>query len=1067
MRPVSVSQLWRFFLVPLCLILLPLPASSKDLQLPSEFRFHEGDSIGWRDRLYDDRSWSTVAVPGKVKLSKTNVTGRYWYRVHFEVPETVAARSAIFLGKIGDIDEVYLNGKLLGYTGRFYPGGSAPLHRVRVYQIPEGWLEPGTTNTLAIRAQNIWNLHVGLYQGQPIIGDYETLQEKASFDYFFTSGLSMLLAFFSIVMGIYHLFLYIRLPFKRLNLLYFFFALTSGLFMLSLGLKTVEWFSNPSFVVRFHALAGIVTIALLHAFILGTTRKKVSAFDYVLFAANGLFLVAMLVPRDHGTIYAIFNAWYLLALVLLVYLSVITIQVTRRSRNDLRLLAVAIVFGLCTAFSDVLYGLGLINFVQVSSIGFFAFNLGIMFSLAHDFTGAYLNVEQKVAARTKDLSVANEQLRALEKMKAKFFANVSHDFKTPIAIAFANIEQAKNGLGRHEQQPLTAAETALNRLQGMVADLLDLTRAESGTLKPRWSRAYLGEAIEMWSKPYELLCSKKGLYLNVRNLLKGVRVPFDPEKLERAFANLVSNAIKFTDEGGVSISIRGDEAQVFIEVADTGPGVKKEEREIIFDRFVQGFNTTLKDHGGSGIGLSFVREVVSLHNGRIWVEGEEGKGSQFTIALPLDQDVEITGEYEVSEKEIRVVAPKGSIEMPYPRTEPESLDANKPTILSIEDNSEIAQILLGALEPVYNVYCAKNGRVGLDLLSQTTVDCILCDVMMPEMDGTEFLQALRATPALQMVPVIMVTSKGEDDDVILHLGLGAQDYVTKPFKRNVLLARVGSQVETLRLRNRLLAADKMVTLGLLTAGIAHEIKNPLSAALNNITGAKAIIGKSAAITSDDSTAAAEAKEYLKKKTDMLNQAFDIAVRATERIRTLVKAMGNYSTGSKQRIEISLSEAIDEALELVEHKRKVAQVVVSRTEDRSLKILGYASLNQVFVNLFANAIEAIEGEGGEIHVKTLASSEGKIRIEIQDTGTGIAPEHLGKIFDPFMTTKPPGQGTGLGLFVTKNVVEIQHGGKISTASQRQKGTTFVIELPKEAPEGISGAATFHGVETAFD
>ncbi|MFH1017885.1 MAG: sensor histidine kinase [Pseudomonadota bacterium] len=911
----------------------------------------------------------------------------------------------------------------------------------------------------------MWGLHRGLYEGAPGFGNYEVLEHRAALNYFFTSTLSLLFAFFTIFMGIYHLFLYWRLPSKRLNLLYCFFALASSYFMLSLGFKTIEWFSDLSLIMRLHALSAIITLFLLHAYTLSTTHRPAQKADKALAAANFAFLVAVLIPRTHHVIFLVFNAWYPLVVIGLIYLSVLVVQAKRHGRRDLTLLAVSMFVMLGTALSDIFYGLGLLPFVQISSVGFFALNLGIMFALAHDFTGAYLNVEEKVEVRTRELAVANDQLRALDKMKEKFFANVSHDFKTPLAVAFAHIEQVKEAVQGSAFEGLAAAERSLNKLQGMVGELLDTMRAESGQFKLKWETGRPGEILQLWLEPYHTLCAHKGLEFVIQNEVdRSVKVPMDIGQMERVLANLISNAIKFTSQGSVTVRAISDAANLRFEVIDTGPGISKQDREKIFDRYYQGFNTSLRDHGGSGIGLSFVKEVVELHHGCVWVEPADGIGSKFIVTLPVSQDVEITGEYKAVGERPRVESLRSDSDVPFPPSEPPRVDPHKASVLIVEDNAEIALTILNALREAFNVYFARHGQEALDLLEKTGMDGILTDLMMPVMDGTELLKRLRADPRFQGIPVVILSSKGEAEDVVSHLKLGAQDYVSKPFRKDVLLARLRAQIERRKLFERLLSADKMVTLGLLSSGISHEIRNPLGIAQSGVDGVEKL-----AAQFDDLLKAGENKDpkdvlaAFRERQERLTKFVQLSSRAMARIHRIVESMRGFASGSQQRVQIDIREALQEAITLVAGKAKKRRVEVSCDKGESLKILGYPTLNQVFVNLLDNAIDASPEGSGVVRVR-FSSWDGGARVAVEDNGSGIAPDILPHIFDPFVTTKPPEQGTGLGLFIVKRIVELQHGGKIRVKSKLGNGALFEIELLAEAPVmDIEGFKPFHGID----
>lgn len=1041
----SYRQL-SFMVFALCLIFTITGCNETVHQVfPETGRYQLGDHADWSAESFDDSSWPIVPLPGALPLPKTSQAQKYWIRIHLKNCPQDLSDPAIILGKIGDTDEVYFNGKFIGRTGRIDDDSHGAYHRLRVYRIPKEFLVNTKDVVLAVRGKKHFVLHGGIYSGPLGLGEFDELKRKENIDYFFVSELGLLLGFFSFMMGLYHLYLFIRLPQKRMNLWYFAFSVVSSLFILSLGWKFMEWIVNPRTVLLLHAYLGILSAPLLLVFFNAALHRKLSRGERGLIGLNLIFLPAVTLFPGYQEVFLGFNLWYPIGIGTIIYVGIATVRSVRQGRKDLIALAIASGVLLITALVDVFIGFGLWTAFQVSAIGFFALNVGIMISLAHDFTGAYLNIEEKVEARTQDLQIANEQLRSLEKMKERVFANISHDFKTPITVALGALDQLKQVAGEAGASMVSSGRRNLEGLLGMIGDLLDTVKSESGTLKMTWESAPIAQIVADWSQPCQFLCKQKGIeFRQVTQGLDALKVPIDVKKFHRVFDNLLSNAVKFTDRRKASdrsnrnpaiieVRLRVDESRVYLEVSDSGIGVPPEEHEKIFERFYQSSRTLLREFGGSGIGLSFAKEMVDLHNGRIAVDESPFGGSRFTVSLPLSQDVEITGEYQLTggepSRELR-----GSLDVAYPRARPEMIDPEKPTVLLVEDNPEVAQVIARVLEERFNLYFAPNGKDALKALETTRVDCIVSDIQMPQMSGTELLKELRSDARYQGVPVIMLTSLSEEEDVIAHLQMGAQDYVAKPFRKEILLTRVSVQTEALRLREHLLHSERLVAVGTLTAGICHEIRNPL----NNIGAVT--LRMSGELTPEKTT------EYA-----------DTISRNVDRADRIVKDLLSFSRKDEGvKAPVNLREMITRTKEYL-GAETLKGVKISIDLPEGLLVQAYPNeLQQVFLNILLNAVQAIPGEGS-IHIHSVRDQEA-IKVLVTDTGVGMPAEVQKQIFTPFFTTKDQGKGTGLGLYLAYSIM-LRHNGFIHVSGAPGKGTTVTLGFKLSHSKGeVSDVAT---------
>ena len=450
-------------------------------------------------------------------------------------------------------------------------------------------------------------------------------------------------------------------------------------------------------------------------------------------------------------------------------------------------------------------------------------------------------LEQTVAERTEEvreqrnqLEQQAERLRELDEAKSRFFANISHEFRTPLTLIRGPVTEVRDQLaeGRLEATSMAAGEAAdqldiarrnAERLQRLIDQILGLARLEAGTYDLAARPLAFGSAVERIVSRFAPLADQQGLSLHatVAPAPDDVApVYVDSEALENILGNLLSNAIKFTPEGGtVDVQVREGETDVEVAVRDTGPGIPDDQQEAIFERFARAERAIAGDQEGAGIGLAFAHDLVELHGGTIDVESAEGDGTTVTVRLPrgrdhlsddhVDHGAESSSPAAPEESDARSPAPlKRSSE--DQRTTAAPVDSSSADVhgtkrvLIVDDNADVRQYVASILASEYDVLEAADGAEGLRAAREQLPDIILADVMMPNVDGHAMTRALKDDPETEAIPVIMLTARAETSDEVTGLRLGADDYVTKPFDADVLRQRVGG-VLTLqqRLRRRL------------------------------------------------------------------------------------------------------------------------------------------------------------------------------------------------------------------------------------------------------------------------
>lgn len=399
------------------------------------------------------------------------------------------------------------------------------------------------------------------------------------------------------------------------------------------------------------------------------------------------------------------------------------------------------------------------------------------------------------------------RLRQLDEAKSRFFANVSHEFRTPLTLTLGPIEDLL--AGQHGSLPAEAhgslqlARRSAYRLLRLVNRLLDLAKLESGHMVLQASPGDLVAFLRETTAAFAPLAERRGLTLTFEADYEAIHAPFDADKLEEVVANLLSNSFKATEAGGrIAVRVTQTEGWVTLAVADTGTGIDAESLSVIFDRFRQG-RTALPGTVGTGIGLNLVQELVHLHGGEITVASTVGAGSTFTVRLPLGEGVPLPAPPETQPVHHALSGDGAPVPAGAQEPEPVTTGSDQPLVLVVDDHADIRAYVRQHLEPAYRVAEAPDGEAGLEQARHLLPDLIVSDVMMPRRDGYSLCRALKADPALDHVPLILLTAKASTESRLEGLDAEADDYLTKPFDARELLARVRNLIASRhRLRDR-------------------------------------------------------------------------------------------------------------------------------------------------------------------------------------------------------------------------------------------------------------------------
>lgn len=401
-------------------------------------------------------------------------------------------------------------------------------------------------------------------------------------------------------------------------------------------------------------------------------------------------------------------------------------------------------------------------------------------------------------------------LKEMDRLKTEFFANISHEFRTPITLTLGPLEQILKG--RHGDLPdavrnqVQVAERNQERLLGLVNQILDLSKLEAGRMQLNASPTPdINRFIEERIDRFRSFAEKRGieLKLSLSSEVVGVDLFIDKEKFEKLLLNLLSNAVKFTKKGHIEVSTEIHEGKFRLSITDTGIGIKPDQLPHIFDRFRQADGSESREYAGTGLGLALVKEITGLHGGDATVHSQYGKGSLFQVVLPLGRShldpstvVDIAEESystPTGQQKVIVIQEGGTDQEGTDRYNQETegtFDSAKPVILYVEDNPDLRSHIRNLLTPLYNVYLASDGQNGLINARKYQPDLILTDQMMPHMSGNTLLRLIRDDPKLCGIPVIFLTARAGKEARIESLDAGADDYLAKPFDESELLIRI-------------------------------------------------------------------------------------------------------------------------------------------------------------------------------------------------------------------------------------------------------------------------------------
>jgi signal transduction histidine kinase len=639
----------------------------------------------------------------------------------------------------------------------------------------------------------------------------------------------------------------------------------------------------------------------------------------------------------------------------------------------------------------------------------------------------------------------NDKLSQVDIAKTAFFSNISHEFRTPLTLMLGPLEDCladtTAALPDAHRARLAMVHANALRLLKLVNALLDFSRLEAGRLRGRFAPVDLASLTRDLGGMFETAFDKAGLALVLDCPRSAAPIYVDTTMWEKIVPNLVSNAFKFTASGGVTVRVRESDTHAVLQVIDTGAGIPEGELGRIFDRFHRVAGAVGRTHEGAGIGLALVRELVELHGGRISVASELGSGTEFRVEIPkghahLPAD-SVTHEASVArfDGEIGAHAIEASRwqGVPPPSTAAAEVTDelfDQPLVLVVDDNPDLRAYMSGLLAAHYRVMTANDGLDALRVMRRVRPDIVLSDVMMPRMTGIELVRALRGVQDTVNLPVILLSARAGEEATIEGLDAGSDDYLTKPFTAQELLARVRSHLKLAQARARWTAELEAANreLDAFSYSVAHDLRAPL----RKIDGFSDLLLKDAAQKLDDTA------------RSQLRSVQGAAQRMGRLIDDLLR-LATVARGEPRRTRFDLSVLVHRVAAQLQDaggQRKVelrvqAGVVVDADPDLVQIILE---------NLLGNAWKFTAKRGvAEIDFGS-ECVDGEVRYFVSDNGAGFDTAYASKLFGAFQRLHPEAEfpGTGVGLATVKRIVD-RHGGRVWAVGEPGRGATFYFSL----------------------
>ncbi|WP_217587179.1 ATP-binding protein [Lentibacillus saliphilus] len=923
-------------------------------------------------------------------------------------------------------------------------------------------INPGEERTFYVKALGGGDLHPPI-----ILWNNEAFFDKLQVEF-------LLLGLFYgivLVMIVYNLFLYISLRIK--SYLYYVIVITCTLMgklsINGLGFQYV-WPNAP----EWNLIATPTWVSLACIFILIFTRRFLDVDQYIpsykyiaygLMTLNGFTL--LLLPVSH---YTALNFMVIGAFSTFVTVLVVAFMCLKRGARQARFYIIGWLIFLTGVFITILERSVVLPYsllTEYAGQGALVAEVVLLsFALADKIK--IMRTEKEAAEKqAKDSqSLAMENLKKVDTLKDEFLAVTSHELRTPLYGMIGIAESLRDGIAgkasTEMKEQLSMLITSGNRLTHLVNDILDFSKLKYDALELQLKPVYVEAIVDIVITVSKPLIKNKPIKL-IKNLDETLPPVFaDENRLQQILYNLLDNAIKYTDNGTITITATVTDGGMQISVSDTGKGIPERERKNIFNPFQQVDHSISRSVGGTGIGLSITKRLVDLHGGRLTVDSKLGKGSTFSVMLPIYSDKQQWTKEATVTMEPLHFSKTEAIRKPV-----QDVSENTTRILITDDEAVNLQVLMNQLVlEGYDVIPVFNGEEALRIVEEQEIDLVILDIMMPHMSGYDVCHLIRQKHSLMELPILMLTAKNQLQDTIAAFEAGANDYLVKPCEKQELLSRVKTLVQMRALNQELIqmnihleekvqkrtealkiANDELQEMNKelidmadsrrqLLANIAHELGTPITL----IHGYVQSLQKGVVALNDG-----HYNQLVFDKINVLN-------RLVSDLFDLSKLEAGKATLNMK--EVPVGKWLDQLYNkcefaVLQGNRTFNRIDLPPNSEHAICVIDIERMDQVFSNLISNAIKNTSEHNGCISIHAIIDDEkGRLNIEVHDNGIGIKEDDIPYIFERFYKgpfSEEHKNGTGLGLTIAKEIIH-SHKGSIHVASTVNKGTTFYIDLP---------------------
>lgn len=611
-----------------------------------------------------------------------------------------------------------------------------------------------------------------------------------------------------------------------------------------------------------------------------------------------------------------------------------------------------------------------------------------------------------------------------------YFMNLAHEIKTPMTLIRNYLDLYIKKTGSTDE--LNVISLNINKIEKDMINILDCRKLEEGKIIYDHKQiSNLSDILHLKEKLYIEAAAKKQIILNY-HVEENVYLWADPLSLDRIINNLIDNAIKYTPNGG-KIDIKLEKIKghkIELSVKDTGVGIAKKDQRKVFSPYFQIMNSEGTSNG-VGLGMFITYGIIKELKGSININSDtNGNGTCFTVRLHMLDNENLKNYHSPTSDSKLLNTTAGNFpifenyELHLPNPSPEHFN-----IMILEDNIDLSYYMATSLKDSYNLYFANNGKEGIRLLEEIKKpDLIISDMMMPELDGYEFLNYVSNHDNFKDIPFIFLSAASDSDNKIKAFLSGAVDFIAKPFSIEILKARINALLNYQKIKKELHEKDKYITMGMLLGGISHEIFNPLLGIYAPLENLELLFEN------------IENDSYQQKGLKYIKNIETNIVRIENVVKSL-KVL--YYNRDFERTKIDLNEILDSIANIFASKMPADKIKFTTIVPNNFQLeANHGVLTQILMNLIKNSIDALDNiENGEIKVEAFVSPK-RSYLSVSDNGKGIDKENLDLIFNAFFTTKDVGKGTGLGLYLVKDLAN-KMGWQIDVSSEVGKGTEFKI------------------------